>query len=189
MSAKLKLNLGCGNNHMVGYVNVDNQPQCHPDVCLDLENDHWPWPIESVCEIQACHVMEHLSHRGFIRVMVKAYRVLCPGGFFGIAVPHPRSDFFINDPTHITPITDQTLHLFSAANCADFKANGKANTPLATHYNVDFRLVDVQYAIADPWKHLTGPDADNDAARKELAFAMTHFFNVISESKFLLERV
>ena len=41
----MKLNLGCGNYKMNGFVNVDKFADCEPDEVVDLEVFPWPWPI------------------------------------------------------------------------------------------------------------------------------------------------
>ena len=53
----LRLNLGCGMNHIEGFLNVDRFGE--PDLRHDLEVFPWPWPDDSVCEIMLEHVLEH----------------------------------------------------------------------------------------------------------------------------------
>src|SRR5436189_263389 len=47
----MKLNLGCGFNRVDGYWNVDKEPQCKPDQCVDLERFPWPWSDNSILEV------------------------------------------------------------------------------------------------------------------------------------------
>jgi predicted SAM-dependent methyltransferase len=57
----MKLNLGCGFNKLDGFVNVDKQAACQPDMVLDLERLPWPFEDASVSEVAAFHVLEHLA--------------------------------------------------------------------------------------------------------------------------------
>jgi predicted SAM-dependent methyltransferase len=87
----LKLNIGCGFNKLDGYVNVDGFPDCGPDVIWDLERTPWPFPEDSVDEIVAHHVLEHIGQATdvFFAIVKEIYRVLRHGGEIRINVPHP----------------------------------------------------------------------------------------------------
>lgn len=135
---RLKLNLGCGTNKVQGYVNVD---RAHgPDVVHDLESFPWPWPDSSVDEIRAHHILEHLGATPdkFIGVMKEMYRVCKPGAIVDIVVPHPRHDDFLNDPTHVRPISLNVLALFSKDLNRKWALDGSANTKLGLEHDIDF---------------------------------------------------
>jgi hypothetical protein len=106
----------------------------------DLESFPWPWPDSSVDEIRANHVLEHLGKDAgvFIGVMKEMYRVCKGGAKIEIVVPHPRSDDFMNDPTHVRPITLNVLALFSKSWNRKWEKDGSANTKLALEHDVDF---------------------------------------------------
>ena len=59
----MKLNLGCGQNRLDGYVNADREPVVEPDVVMDLEEFPWPFDEHSVDEVMANHVLEHVGAR------------------------------------------------------------------------------------------------------------------------------
>jgi predicted SAM-dependent methyltransferase len=148
---KLKLNLGCGNKLLQGWVNVDHVPDCHPGMVVDLEKIPWPWEDDGVEEILLCHVLEHLgeSRDVYLGIIREMYRVCCPGAKVHIMVPHPRHDHFIWDPTHVRPITVEGLQMFDQSLNRQWIANECANTPLGIYLGVDFRVSSHQYVL-DP---------------------------------------
>jgi hypothetical protein len=107
--AKLKLNLGCCDAHMEGFCNVDRVPPA--DVITDLEKD-WPWLEDTVDEIVANDVFEHLPDK--IHTMNEAWRVLKPGGILSIVVPTTDGRGAFQDPTHCSFWTPHDLLYYTA---------------------------------------------------------------------------
>ena len=95
-----------------------------------------------------------------------------------VVVPHPRSDSFVNDPTHVRVVTPGVFALFSKANNRQAEAMGAANTPLGLYLDVDFELVDVRYPLDEPW--LTQL-ARQQISPEEIMVAMKKFNNVAKE--------
>ena len=149
---KYNLNLGCGLNKMAEHINVDKHGT--PDVLHDLETFPWPWPKSAVEEVVLNHVLEHLGRDPdvFIQIMCELYRVCCDGATVRIAVPHPRHENFLNDPTHVRPVTPAVMTLFSRKECDKWVAGGYANSPLALYHGVDFELENVEYKLDERWK-------------------------------------
>jgi hypothetical protein len=174
----MKLNLGCGQNHLPGYVNVDCMPRANPDVLHDLEEFPWPFDTSSVGEVVLNHVLEHLgaAPQVFIGVFVELFRVCKGGAMVHIAVPHPRHDHFLGDPTHVRAVTPEVVSLFSKKNCASWAKEGAANTPLAVYADVDFEIREAKL-IVDP-QYASRPNVE-DLAR--------HWNNVAVEWRMALE--
>jgi SAM-dependent methyltransferase len=151
----VKLNLGCGQNRLEGYVNADREPVVEPDVVMDMEEFPWPFDDDSVDEVVAHHVLEHVGATTeiFIGVMQELYRVCRGGAQIRVAVPHPRHNFFLDDPTHVRAITPRVMQLFSKRNCEQWKAMGTANSPLALYAGVDFELRETQVVVAEKYKN------------------------------------
>ena len=57
----MRLNLGCGMNHMDGFINVDKSLEADPDQIVALEALPWPFDNDCASEIVLNHVMEHLA--------------------------------------------------------------------------------------------------------------------------------
>ena len=147
----MKLNLGCGENKLPGYCNVDKYGE--PDLRFDLETTPWPWPDGSVDEIVMSHSLEHMGQQAevFIAIIKEMYRVARNGARLIVRVPHPRHDNFLNDPTHVRAITPELFALFSRKKNLEWKKQGCANSPLALCHDVDFDVVSVKYALEEPY--------------------------------------
>jgi hypothetical protein len=139
-AALQKLNIGCGFNGIPGFVNVDKSTACHPDVVFDVETQPWPWPNGSITEILFFHSLEHMAPDpgAFLGIIRELYRVSAPEARIRIICPHPRHDDFINDPTHVRPITPMMFTLFDRQRNLQWIEGRFANTPLAIYLGVDF---------------------------------------------------
>lgn len=81
-----KLNLGCGEFHKQGYVNVDYQAVSPPDIRHDLNIVPYPFEDDTFSVIEADHVLEHLDDP--FSVMRELHRIGRDGCSIVIRVPH-----------------------------------------------------------------------------------------------------
>ena len=98
-----KLNLGCGDKILPGYINVDINPtpltkvnkpmhvpvdlgNC-PDVVCELRS-LTPFDAESVDEILSIHVVEHFWRWEVVDILKEWVRVLKPGGVMYLECPN-----------------------------------------------------------------------------------------------------
>lgn len=164
MTETLRLNLGCGQQHLPGYVNVDKYGE--PDLRWDLETFPWPWETNSVSQVLLNHVLEHLGQQTdvYFGIIQELYRVCRHGALIQIAVPHPRHDDFLTDPTHVRAITADGLRMFSKTLNREWARLGAANTPLGLYLNVDFEVVRAAHMLDEPWlsRHKAGDIRDTD---------------------------
>ncbi|MGE5470058.1 MAG: tetratricopeptide repeat protein [Bacteroidota bacterium] len=182
------MNLGCGNRRRDGFVNVDAQAGCHPDLVLDLEQTPWPWPDDSVDEVDLVHVLEHLGQvpAVYLGIMKELWRVCCDGARVRIVVPHPRSDEFLNDPTHVRPITVAGLEMFSQRSNALWQAGGASNTPLGYYLGIDFETESLALDPKQPWLDRLQRGEISEA---EIHDAGNAQFNVFSQLTVVLRAV
>lgn len=177
----LKLNLGCGSNFKNDFLNVDKFPQCGPQgskfLVYDLEeytglksqrHASWPWPSNSCDEVHFIHSLEHMGQtpEAFRHIITELYRVCAHNAKIFIVVPHPRHDDYINDPTHVRPITPEIFALFSKKLNTEWAEKGYSNSQLALAWGVDFEVVEAQ-GVMDPEvlaQNLT-PEQHRDIAR------------------------
>ena len=83
-----KLNIGCGNEPMDGYINIDLHPEEYPGKeILGADALHLPFKDGSIDEIYMSHFLEHLSYINAFNGFLEWRRVLCLGGKITIIVP------------------------------------------------------------------------------------------------------
>jgi SAM-dependent methyltransferase len=110
----MKYNLGCGDEHLEGFVNVDYSVKCQPDIVADIRKLPWDW-CEDADRIEMDNLLEHIEAELAIKVVNECHRVLKPGGQLWIRVPEVRPDNLLpcfTDPTHVNYFTDQTFGYF-----------------------------------------------------------------------------
>ncbi len=96
----LKLNLGCNADLRPGWVNVDIADYGGNEI-IDLNSYPWPFEENSVVEVSASHVLEHLDN--FNSVVTELWRVCQPGALIEVAVPFFLSTKFYSEPDHRIP--------------------------------------------------------------------------------------
>jgi SAM-dependent methyltransferase len=98
----VKLNLGCGDKILPGYVNVDvaeSRAGKRPDVLCDLHR-LTQFEDNSADEILSVHVVEHFWRWEVVGVLKEWVRVLKPGGRMILECPNLKSacESFLADP-------------------------------------------------------------------------------------------
>lgn len=173
------LNLGCGWNRLPGFINVDKFGE--PDVCHDLEEFPWPWPDNSVSHVVLRHVLEHLGRTTevYFKVIQELYRVCCPNAEVHIVVPHPRSDSFLDDPTHVRAITEHGLNLFSKSKNNKWLKEKIPNSTLGLYLDVDFEIVRYDHILAPNWQEKLESGHYSPEQIKE---AVSMYNNVVRET-------
>lgn len=80
----IKLNLGCGNEILDGYINCDI---INPKADMLFDATKVPFPDNSVDEIRAYHIIEHFPFKQGLAALTEWFRVLKPNGKLIIETP------------------------------------------------------------------------------------------------------
>lgn len=88
MARLLKLNLGCGDKHWPGFVNIDGSANSRsaPDLVHDFTKP-LPYDDGSVDEVHAIHIIEHFYRWEVPTILADWCRVLKPGGLMVLECP------------------------------------------------------------------------------------------------------
>lgn len=76
----LYLNLGCGTEHLEGYINIDIDPQFEPDLVADFKEIHLLFEKDSVDGIVMTHSFPYLSYIQALDLVARMCSVLKPKG-------------------------------------------------------------------------------------------------------------
>lgn len=119
----MKLHLGCGNDYREGYVNCDISPEVKPDKVVNLEKPLRMFKDNSVSEIVANHVFEHVFN--FIPLMHELHRISKHNAIIKVKVPFYATWGQYNDPTHVRFFSPFTFGYFRKGNYSHEVGNNK----------------------------------------------------------------
>lgn len=80
------IHLGCGQENNPNYINVDAIPLPHVQIVSNVEKLIM-FPGKYADLIYASHVLEHISHKNVIDVLIEWRRILKTGGILRLSVP------------------------------------------------------------------------------------------------------
>lgn len=81
----MKLNLGCGDNTIDGYLNID-KTDIAADIIMDMTEVRYP--DETVDEIVIYQALEHIPHQRTVPFLMNCYAMLKRGSKMVIEVPN-----------------------------------------------------------------------------------------------------
>ena len=141
-----KLHLGSGYKKINGFINIDDDPLVNPDLSINLDdvNIKLPFPDNSVNEIIAHHILEHIGD-GFIPLMKELYRVAEDGCILDIVAPHHTHEVYYGDPTHKRPITVNGMYLFSKKYNKEHIEKHDSSSGLGLKFDIDWEPTHYEY--------------------------------------------
>lgn len=135
------LDVGCGIKKASGAVGIDRNPASAADVLCDLDRFPYPFADNSFDELQAIHVIEHVSD--VIRTMEEFHRLVRAGGRVRLATPHYTDFSSFCDPTH-------RWHL----NSFSFRYFGEDHGGFGYYSEARFREISVHLRLLAFWRML-----------------------------------
>lgn len=129
---KIKLNIGCGNIKLPGWINVDQKPN-DPDIVLGDVCEGLEFAAESVDEILLDNVIEHVEN--IPSAIEEVARLLKPGGVAWIVTPHFTSLDSWRDPTHRWHLSCQSLDYVMGEKHSHLKSPGLIVSSIALSFS------------------------------------------------------
>lgn len=128
-----KLNIGCGNDYRVGWVNLD-LIDVKKDVKHDLNKIPYPFKKDLFNEVLMKMILEHV--KDLISVLKEIIRISKNGAKLEIIVPHATSYANFTDIQHKTNFTESSF-----------------NNELLQEYGLaNLELVNVNFIYKNRWK-------------------------------------
>ena len=119
-----------------------------------------------------------------LEIIKEMYRVSRNGAVWEIQTPHWRSDNYLNDPTHIRPITAQMMELFNKKHIIWTIKEGLSHSHLAFDLDIDIEICDVKYEFT----HLIKEKLESkEMSQEELYLAFNTMNNIAESTKMLIE--
>jgi SAM-dependent methyltransferase len=140
-SSKSILDVGCGQNKVVGAIGIDSNPRSHADVIHDLGVFPYPFENDRFDEIVCRHVLEHVPD--VIGLITELHRITKAGGRLKIVTPHYSNPDWATDPTH--------RNHFNSYSFTCFVQN---KTPFPFYTDIELQPVRTHVSLANLWRAL-----------------------------------
>lgn len=108
----IKVDIGCGMRKQEGWVGIDIRRFAGVDYVLDIGKDHFPFETNSVGEIKALHILEHLYPEQLFHCMSECFRIITPKGSFYIEVPKAGTPAYYLHPDHKIQFIEDSFGFF-----------------------------------------------------------------------------
>jgi SAM-dependent methyltransferase len=136
-----------GHDAWTHLVTLDQSAAHAPDVVHDLEQLPYPFASDSMDEIHAYEVLEHIGQQGdwrtFFAQFSELWRILTPGGFLAGTCPSYQSAWAWGDPSHRRVITAGTLVFLNQAEYAR-QIGVTAMSDFRPWYHADFEPAHIE---------------------------------------------
>lgn len=167
-----KLNLGCGNKKLDGFLNIDINPNVKPDKVIDLNAGKLPFKDNTVDYVVANYIFEYIGD-GFGNLLQEINRVCEVGATIEVTSVHPRHDDYLDDYRHKRPINLTILKSMGKKFCAWYKDFYDGKVGLAEELNIDFEIIAHDFQIDETYFDLV-----RNNKSQELAEIAKRFNNV-----------
>lgn len=171
---KDNLYVGCGVDYTsstngVRWVNLDMNPDNHPDLVWDVNNLPLPFKDDEFDCIFTCHTLEHLERNRFVEFAAEAHRILKNGGRLIGITPYGSNDVAMGMPQHRMTFYEVTWQgLDVRVYDKERKSFGSGDDEL-----LPFRKWDLEVLFVIPY-----PEFQKDP---ELAWKAKHLRNIIQD--------
>ncbi|HXJ89157.1 MAG TPA: methyltransferase domain-containing protein [Candidatus Binatia bacterium] len=109
-ASRTVVDIGCGQKKVRGAIGMDCVALPGVDVVHDLNTFPYPFAADSIDEIHAYHVLEHVPD--VMATMEELWRITKPGATVHIRVPHFSGILAWKDPTHKRSFTSESFGYF-----------------------------------------------------------------------------
>jgi SAM-dependent methyltransferase len=170
------LNLGCGEDYIEGWENVDFSQKSKADFNFDFRGSPWMMEDDKYDTVLASHVLEHFTQDELFPIMFEIGRVLKPGGNLIGVVPYGMSACHYANPFHRFGWTEETMFQFDRTL---YETKGTASTNASQM--IPLQSWAVTHVTLTPFPEWF------EKGSEELSFAVKHYTNVIKEMQFVLK--
>lgn len=183
-----KLNIGCGYNKINGYVNIDVDPACSPDILI-VNNDLSIFEDGEFDEVLATDVLEHISHKYTMHALLEWARILKLGGRLKLqtSLVYGVVDIMRNCPKFATEFNFMRCLFGNQEHPGDFHHNAFTERTLAAYLHAagfsvhgfcikDQWLISCDVEKVADWRALLAADVGDEEFVKRSYISVLHRF-------------